>query len=286
MADIHPLTPFHTIVFVAHGGPLEAKSALLAASLSINYVPKKISCCLMEPLSRWGKISTETELLFDQLGISTHYARNEVDESYPHGNKIASMAPIDGPALFLDSDVLLMKPLSWNYQLCSDFASKPADLDTYTRGGGQWSAVYDLFDLHIPPRNYNATTTGEMMRPYFNAGVISVKNGRAFTDIWVEASQKIDSSDLILNKRPWLDQISLPVAIDLLGWETTPLTEKFNYPCHIEALKNSSPYFAHYHRPHIIKNDPLLHKEFSMLTRLFPSLKTIMSKYEEWNVLL
>ena len=93
----------------------------------------------MEPVAQWKAISPETRSLFDELEINIHSAQNMVDDQYPIGNKLSALYAIDAPAIFLDSDMLLMKPFSWHHELIGEFACKPADIDTFTRHGGQWS---------------------------------------------------------------------------------------------------------------------------------------------------
>lgn len=275
-----------TLVFVAHGGPLEVKSALLAASLAQYYLPGKIVCRVMQPADLWGALHPETEALLAELGIPLVPARNLVDETYPHGNKIAALQGISGPAVFLDSDMLLMCPFSWHPDLDADIAAKPADIDTFSRGGGSWARVWKLFGLDIPPKSYVSTASQEAMRPYFNAGFIAVRNGEAFADMWVETVRRIDAETAIGNKRPWLDQIGLPVAAARLGWRFHALGDRFNFPCHLSPIAGSSPYFAHYHWPQIIAGSPPLLYRTRALIRRHPRLEVILGQHDEWRDIL
>jgi hypothetical protein len=275
-----------TLVFVMHGGPLEAKSALLAASLAQYYLPGKIVCRVMEPADLWGVIGPETEALLKALGIPLLPARNLVDETYPHGNKVSALQGIAGPAVFLDSDMLLMCPFSWHPDLDADIAAKPADIDTFSRGGGSWARVWKLFDLDIPPKSLVSTLSREAMRPYFNAGLIAVRDGDAFANIWVETVRRIDAETAIGNKRPWLDQISLPVAAARLGWRIRALGDRFNFACHLSPMDGASPYFAHYHWPRIIAGSPALLFRVRRLIHRHPLLGDILDRYEEWKDVL
>lgn len=279
--DMYP-----TMVFVAHAGGLEAKSALLAASLADYYMPGKIACCTMQPYERWGEISDECKALFEQIGVQIHTAINEIDENYPHGNKIGSMKGIHGPAVFLDSDILLMAPFSWHFRFAGDAAMKAADLDTFRRGGGSWARVWSLFDLPLPTATYTASISGEKMRPYFNAGFIYVKDGDAFTRMWIDTARRIDANERVSNKRPWLDQIAIPVAFARLGWKVNELSTNFNYPCHLTPLDDSPPYFAHYHWPSVILNSqPLLFRTKTLVNR-HPLLRAILERDEDWSAVL
>lgn len=275
-----------TLVFVVHGGPLEAKSALLAASLAQYYLPGKIVARVMEPEARWGALSPEATALFDGLGIPLVPAENRVDPDYPHGNKVAAMEGISGPAVFLDSDMLLMCPFSWHPELGADVAAKPADIDTFSRGGGSWSRVWQLFNLETPAKSFTSTASREAMRPYFNAGFIAVRDGDAFARMWVETVRRIDAEPRILNKRPWVDQIALPVTAARLGWEIRPLGDRFNFPCHLSATGAASPYFAHYHWPKVIAGQPLLRFRVSDLLRRAPNLTGILGRHGEWDDIL
>lgn len=279
-----------TLVFVAHGGPLEAKSALLAASLAQYYLPGRIVCRVMRPEALWGALAPETEALFEALGIALLPAENRVDDAYAHGNKVAAFDGIAGPAVFLDSDILLMCPFSWHPDLGTELgcgiAAKPADIDTFARGGGSWARVWKLFDLDVPPKSHVSTASREAMRPYFNAGFIAVRDGDAFSAMWVDTVRRIDADTGIGNKRPWLDQIGLPVTAARLGWRIRDLDNRFNFPCHLSPIEKASPYFAHYHWPRIIARDPvLLHRVKGLIART-PALAGILRRHAEWEEVL
>ena len=277
---------YPTMVFVIHGGPLEAKSALLAASLAEYYLPGKVVARIMEPEERWSPISSAAATLLDELGVEVIGCRNEIDPKYPHGNKITALKGISGPTVFLDSDILLMAPFSWHYMIAGDSALKPADLDTFQDGGGSWARVWELFDMDPPEKSYRTTVSDVEMRPYFNAGFISVRDGDSFAKAWLESARTIDADERILNKRPWLDQIALPVALARLGWKTQALPDAFNYPCHLAPLSGLAPYFAHYHWPSVIAKNPQLLFRVQSLIAKHPSLKEILGLYEEWHPVL
>lgn len=278
--------PYPTMVLVIHGGPLEAKSALLAASLAEHYLPGRILVRLMTPDNLWGRISDATASLLGDLGVEIIAARNEIDASYPHGNKITALAGVSGPAVFLDSDILLLAPFTWHYMLAGDSALKPADLDTFQGGGGSWAKVWDLFGMDPPAKRYRATISDAPMRPYFNAGFISVRDGDGFARMWLDTARKIDSDPTILNKRPWLDQVALPVALARLGWMTRTLPDAFNYPCHLASLSGLAPYFAHYHWPSVVEKNPQLLFHVRTLLARRPTLREVLGLYEEWHPLL
>lgn len=283
---ISPLSVQNTsFVFVVHGGALEAKSALLACSLRQKLLSgNRIVAACMEPTDLWTEMRPQTRALFDQLEIEMVPVRNLIDESYPHGNKIGSLGQVDGPAVFLDSDMMMIRPFILHQSLLNcDAALKPADIDTFTRGGGSWNAVYKLFGLPLPAKTMTATSTGEKMRPYFNAGFIWVRNGAEFTKAWVETARAIDLEPSINNKRPWLDQVALPVTFDRLGWQVNEVPVVLNYPAHLEEIGARTPYIAHYHWPRIVQKNNVLERDIRFYCGKFPLLREILEADTEWG---
>ncbi len=271
-----------TIVFVAHGGPLEPQAALLAASLHDAYLPRKIVCRVMEPEARWTAPGEDLVAFLQRLGVTLMPCRNEIDEDYPHGNKIAALAGIEGRALFLDTDMMLMSPFSWHYRLTGDAAAKPADVDTFSNGGGSWARVWTSFERDVPKKTLKATVSGLMMRPYYNAGFIMVSDGDRFAQTWTRVARQIDADDRIVNKRPWLDQVALPVAFAELGWKADALGDAFNFPCHLASLGEVAPYFAHYHYAEVIAAQPKLRFRLATLMDRYPELEPILSEFQGW----
>ena len=274
------------ITFVAHAGPLEPQAVLLAASLHEYYVPRRIVCRTVAPADHWGALSDDVDGFLRSLGVEIVPCENPIDLDYKHGNKIGALAGISGRALFLDTDIMLMSPFSWHHMLCGTAAAKPADIDTFSNGGGSWARVWSLFDRDVPPKSYVATISGDLMRPYFNAGFISVEDGDRFAAAWIDAARRIDADAAIRNKRPWLDQIALPVAFAALDWKVDALGDAFNFPCHLAKIGSESPYFAHYHYPHVIAEQPKLAFRFRHLLSAYPPLAAILKRYEGWDALV
>jgi len=52
--------------------------------------------------------------------------------------------------------------------------------------------------------------------------------------------QKIDAAASITKKRPWLDQIALPIAVNQLSLHYKCFDERFNYPAHLKPLPKST----------------------------------------------
>ncbi len=288
----------YCFVFICQQGELEIKSMLLAASLK-RYLRGDYECvaAIPQPASRWGTISDNTLKFMQILDVRSVPIINQINDDYPQGNKVACLG-IETPAekiVFLDSDILCLREFSFNLKSLhtekggvfeASFNAKPTDLPTFTRDVSVWQQVYDLFNLPLPNWRVIATASGELMLPYFNAGVIAIQNGVGFAEVWKTGCQKIDAEPSITNKRPWLEQIALPVAMAQLNLAHQCLDERFNYPAHLKPLPQSLPVLCHYHWPPIIRREPRLNQLVVELAEAYPLLKAMLLDSPEWAQLL
>jgi len=273
----------YCFIFVCQQGELEIKSMLLAASLK-RYLrcEYKLVAAIPQPVSRWGTISDDTQALMQTLRIRSVPITNNIDENYPIGNKVACLG-IETSAdkiVFLDSDILCLREFSPQFE--APFNAKPTDLATFT----DWQPVYDLFQLPLPDWRMISTTSGDLMLPYFNAGVIAIQNGLGFGQLWEDCCRKIDAAASITNKRPWLDQIALPITVSLLNLKHNCLDERFNYPAHLKPLPQSLPFLAHYHWASVIRREPRLNQLVVELVKDYPVLQKFLLNMPEWAQLL
>jgi hypothetical protein len=290
----------NAFVFVCQQGELEIKSMLLATSLKLflqgDY---ELVAAIPQPENHWGRLSEKTQALMQILKIRSQPIVNNIDKNYPIGNKVACLG-IDTSAdqiVFLDSDILCLREFNFPFNL--PFSAKSADLNLFSSDITVWKQIYDLFNLPLPYRRVMASSSGELMVPYFNAGVIAIQNGLALKPVWEECCQIIDATHSITNKRPWLDQIALPVALARLNLDYHYLDERFNYPAHHKPLINSSfqstqkkgmenflPFLCHYHWHSIIRREPLLNDLVKELANAYPLLEKLILNSDEWARLL
>jgi hypothetical protein len=280
----------YCFVFVCQQGDLEIKSMLLAASLK-RYLrgEYELVAALPQPETHWETLSEKTQILMQTLGVRTVPIVNRIDQDYPIGNKIdcLNISTCAEQIVFLDSDILCLRegfPAIGN----APFNAKPADLATFTRDVRLWQKIYDLFELALPQRRVLSSISGEMMLPYFNAGLIIVQNGLNFGQVWERCCQVIDAEPSITKKRPWLDQIALPIAVKQLDLNYHCLDERFNYPAHLKPLPPLShlPFFCHYHWPSVIRREPYLNQLVIELVNTYPLLKECLLDNSEWAQLL
>ena len=164
-------------------------------------------------------------------------------EGYPISNKLALFKAVCAtyPAhhhIFMDSDMIWLQAF--------DGIPNVDKADIWLRSGGakstqfydtaeDWAPVYNLFNDKPPSHRINAFESSKQILPYFNAGFICTSKGEEFSRTWLEVAKKIDSSPHIKHKRPWLDQLALPVTCQLNAMEIGLLDHQFNAPFRLGA---------------------------------------------------
>jgi hypothetical protein len=283
----------YSFVFVCQQGPLEVQAMLLAASLRQNArADHQLVAAVPTPEARWGRPRAETVRFLGDLGVEMAPIVNEIDADYPIGNKVSSLLlDLAGDVtVFVDSDVLCLRPFAGLPEIEGDFCAKPADGYAFGRHGehdAEWRKIYRSVDLPVPSARMVATVSGEVMPPYFNSGFVAVRRGVDLGRAWLACCRRIDADRDVRYKRPWLDQIALPVAVARLGLEYRCLDERFNYPCHRRRIDpRDPPYFAHYHWPEVLLRDRVLWSACRALARQYPPLAEALRWYPGWRPLL
>ncbi|MDH4580942.1 sulfotransferase [Pseudomonas sp. BN415] len=271
-----------TLVFVVHGGELEVKAAILAASLrKVFGFSITILAALPVSSSSWGNLSDASRRLYRRLSIPLIPIENPFGTRYPIGNKFSALAlgPESGHTLFLDSDMICLRAFDLELFCNVDAALKPADMALVPSELGYWRFLYINAGLELPDNRVVTTCTEEVIPAYFNAGFILVRNARSFSRRWLEIAEQIDGDATISHKMPWLDQLALPVALKAERYRTRILGERFNYPLHIKTLPADGvlPYLCHYHDFGSLVREPEVRASLTMLLSTFPELREVVS---------
>ena len=160
------------------------------------------------------------------------------DPAYPHGNKlIAALAPkTTDYAAFLDSDMAFLRPCTIEELVApAQVGMVPA---TSMRWADQsiWDDIYGVFGMPVPAERIKMTRDQRIDAvPYFNAGLFVIdetyrtSDGRRFAEVLMETAQTIDQHSFIPHKRPYLDQMALPVATLRAGMTWNIMPERYNY---------------------------------------------------------
>lgn len=246
------------VLFVVDGPSLAAKGLLLASTLRRNNTPD---------LKLYG-YATETNLAqmprsvraaFDNLQLEMRKLPSGAPpwrKPYPIGNKIlACQDRRGGRSVFLDTDMICCRKLEFPALEAGTFAAVPEGVVTWGKKDDRWERAYRHFGLDLPTDRV-ALTRGKRRSfyPYFNAGLVSfdetpVDGKKTFADVWGETATEIDWNLAIGGKRPWLDQIALPIALARYGIKYTVLDVAFNFSIsRREEKPTDDPTIIHYHR--------------------------------------
>jgi hypothetical protein len=244
------------IAFVCQHGPIEAKAVLLAASIRAHLEPQ-IELIAAHPRNA-GDLSVETTQALKHLDAHIRPIRNPLHADYPIGHKLVALALTAGPGLgiFLDSDILAMRrPTVWPTAL----GMVPASRNHHDRR--VWERAYGNFGLLPPKAKAPPILTGDATAPYFNAGMIAVPGPLVsrLATTWINTALKLDGDHAIPlgSKRPYLDQLSIPIAAARIGHQIEPLDPDWNFMAWAFRLTGREPpIFFHYQNWQRLREEP------------------------------
>ncbi|MGP1355035.1 hypothetical protein [Roseicyclus sp.] len=245
-----------SVLFVADGERLEMQSWLLAVSLAVAHEggPRPRFFAYATP-ARLPDVAPLTRDLYDACGVELRPlpAPPAWRAAYPHGNKMVAAADARGTAraVFLDTDMVCTAPLTAMASLPPDtVAAAPEGLPTWGAEGDRWARAYAHFGLPMPETRVRLLRGRRRESPpYFNAGFVAFPEGD-FATRWIETALDFDHNCAIAGKRPWLDQISLPLTLARYGYRTEVLGEAWN--CSLSRRRDmaaaAGARILHYHR--------------------------------------
>lgn len=281
--------PAFAFVFVCHGGELQIKSLLLAASLraTLGDAPQLIAA-VPQPASLWGAPSSAAQEMFRRLRVDMQEVENPIGAEYPIGNKLAcfGVAARAPTVAVLDSDILCLREFDGDPAAATGFAAKPADKRTFPGGSEAWEPLYAATGTTLPQTRIATTLTGEIGPPYFNSGVVFTTQPVRLGAAWIDCARALNPLLEARGQRHWLDQVSLPIAVRRSGLDYACLDDEFNFPAHLKALPESLPVFCHYHWPEVIAGEPRLRQRVRELAARHPELRDAIAANLEWAPLL
>ena len=269
-----------SVSFVCEPGRLEAQAVLLAASLRQAHPDLPLVAAVPRSLP------LPTAMALDALGASQVQISNPLADDYPIGHKIAALGAGDssGVRVFLDSDMLCLRPLHWPTLCTHPLAAKPADLATFG-SDALWQRLYDRFGLTQPKGRVVATVSQQLMHPYFNAGMVATTVASRLAPAWADMCRAIDAMEDVNPRRPWLDQIGLPLVASQLDLATRSLGEDWNYPAHMKPLLGD-PCLVHYHQPVVVAREPALVSLVAGVLAKAPLVAAVLRNDPSWSPVL
>lgn len=227
----------YSIIFILDPPALIADTILLVCSIRkvmpdvqvIAYVPSDKKPLITDTIAEFCGVMTVELRFMETEGV--------FDPHYKQGNKLIAMAAKRDAdyTVFLDTDIVLTRPLDFPNITCSGCVSVvPEGVYTWGKNPADWDYVYRKFELETPTEQVTLVRSGKDSLPYFNAGFVQFPNaplldGKTFSEVWLETAQMVDMDSDIPNRRPWLDQITLPVAIKRAGLSHHVLSDVYNF---------------------------------------------------------
>lgn len=229
--------PSLTLFYIVEPPEYQIMACMLLASIREAFGPevKAVGYC---PEHRMAELDPAVFKAHEMAGAEIRPMKTDGmwDEAYPHGNKIiACLQPRDTEySAFVDSDVLFLKPnkvtslVKAGHVSCSMAASM--------RWGEQsiWERIYARFGMEVPEERLHLMRQSARAKvPYFSSGLVFFpeaegKNGR-FPDVWYDTARELDRDTGLDKRRPYLDQMTLPVAILRAGLKWNVLPEEDHY---------------------------------------------------------
>ena len=234
------MLPDLTVFFIVEPPDFQVMACYLAASLREQFgdTVALVGYC---PAHKLDTVHPEVIRVLAKLGceVRPFQVEGRFEPPYPHGNKIlATMEPRDTVfSCFMDSDILCLKP--------NDIANITAEgkvslTPAAWMGWGDdetWAIIYDTVGIPLPDDRIKLMKQkkGAGKVPYFSSGLFSfpeqyrTDEGKSFPQVWYEVAKLVDTTAEIDQKRPYLDQMTLPLAIQKSGltWNVLPDTQHF-----------------------------------------------------------
>lgn len=227
-----------SIFYIVEPPRYASMSALLLVTLR-KYVKEDVKVIGYCPQDQLAEIPQSIRDIHAQLGAEIRGFRtaDRWETPYPHGNKLLAALDDRGTefSLFLDSDIVFVQPVSIYDYVGRDVVCASAATTIGWGGDEEWARIYGHLDMPIPETRINLSRRRKRFTfmPYFNAGMIGfperLADGRRFAELWYDIARKVDTIPDLDARRPYLDQIALPAAIQASGLSWRSIDEDRQY---------------------------------------------------------
>ncbi len=250
--------------FVIDGPRLELQSLLLAATLRRHHPRAALI----------GYVSAATEAALAPHSRALHAATGLAlrplpppgalwAKPYPHGNKLLAAAEPRAAAVsvFLDTDMVCVTPLDpADLPAPGEVCLVPEGVASWGAKGDRWARAYAFMGLLMPTDRVRLIRHNREFLPYFNAGFVAFREddrvgGKTFGALWRDTASRFDHKAKVAGKRPWLDQITLPLTIARHGFRYRVIGAENNLTIsNRDPVPGLRPKILHYHRGrHLIR---------------------------------
>ena len=232
--------PKLTVYFIVEPPEYQILACYLAASLRQQF-GQTVALVGYCPEQKMPLLSPDVVTALEKMDceIRPMQVNGLFDPPYPHGNKlIATLQKRDTEySCFMDSDILCIRPNDVeNLIKPGHVCLTPAASMNWAKQS-VWDVIYAAAVMEIPAERFMLMKQkrGKPRIPYFSSGLFVFpeqhrnSEGKSFAEVWYDMARTLDAHSDIPHKRPYLDQISLPLAIQKSGldWHKLPPQQHF-----------------------------------------------------------
>lgn len=139
----------------------------------------------------------------------------------------------------------------------------PEGVPSWGKPNDHWDRAYGHFGLPLPEDRVRLTRRKRIeFLPYFNAGFVMfpetpLAGAKRFPELWLDTALEVDHRLKVPKKRPWLDQICLPLTLKRfgIGYHVCPVDYNFSVSDRLPEPE-ARPRIVHYHRWHYLNPWP------------------------------
>ncbi len=229
-----------TVYFIVEPPEYQLMACYLAASLREQF-GEGLALVGYCPEQKLGDVQDEVKEALRRLRVDLRGFRTEgrFDPPYPHGNKIlATLEPRETAfSCFMDSDILCLRPNRVENIARPGHVtlSKAASLNWAPQS--IWDRIYATCDMPLPEERFKLMKQrkGKPQIPYFSSGLFSFPEGHrnaeglGFPQVWMQVAQRLDANPDLPKRRPYLDQMSMPLAIRRAGLDWNILADEQHF---------------------------------------------------------
>ncbi len=272
-----------TFFFIVEPPKYQLMACYLAASIREAFGDKvaMVGYC---PSHRLAEVDPDVVTVLGRMGCPLRGMNTEgaFDPPYPHGNKmIAALQPRDTEySCFLDSDILFLRPNDPANLIHPGHVSLTPAASMGWGGQDDWTLIYRTAGMEMPVERIRLMNQnkGKDRMPYFSSGLFLFPEqhrnakGLRFPEVWMQVAAMIEAEPAIRAKRPYLDQMTLPLAIRKAGLDWHMLPKEQHYI--LGGRKRGEPlpqdreiFTVHYRNWEIVKEHGLSRLAKDMLQR-------------------
>lgn len=283
------MKPLH-FIFICQGGELEAKSVLLAASLRCHTDSSyQLTAAIPGPANLWPQPKTQTLKTLESLGVSLVNTKNMIATDYPYGNKMDGLAIPSSYStmIYIDSDILMMRDLANDNLPDKPLCAVPASLSHADER--EWASIYAAYELDMPEWTHLTLISMEPTPPYFNGGLLVMRNLSNFGDVWAESCRKLRNLPGLSNKirNRFLDQFGITVAAARLKLDISILPMQWNFPSwSLKLGGHPTPIFFHYQTASRLCQEARTVGSVKMVCDKFPQIRPVLTRFPNFRNLV